>query len=212
MPGKGFDEDYGKFYKKAYQSTLQFSYQAEKQNIQDPIDLVFYFYTRLYNSSDIGNLSVYSPKETDFARSILSTLSLKEAKDFVDFALAQAATTSFDVKTFMGVRQYLAAWPSAKKEFEGWRRKEEERKKVDRDEELKNLYQTFRQGEIKKSRESLSPSELTDIEKQVEAQLLKENPKVFGPSVLVRIRTNALLADRFRIPSFEEWKKSQDEK
>ena len=211
-PGKGFAEDYENFFQKAYQSTIQFAYQAEKQNIQDPIDLVFYFYTRLYHSSDIENLSVYSPKETDFARSILSTLPLPEAKDFVDFALAQATTTGFDIKTFMGIRQYLPAWPSAKKEFEARRLKEEHRKEAEREEELKELYQTFRQGEIKKARESFSPRELTDVEKHVEAKLLEENSKVFGLSVLVRVKTDALLAERFRIPSFDEWKKSREKK
>jgi hypothetical protein len=33
-PGKGFAEDYENFFQKAYQSTIQFAYQAEKQNIQ----------------------------------------------------------------------------------------------------------------------------------------------------------------------------------
>jgi hypothetical protein len=210
LPGKGFAEDYEKFFKKASKSTLQFSYHAEKQNIQDPIDLVFYFYTRLYNSSDIGNLSVYSPKETDFARSILSTIPLEEAKNFVDFALAQAATTSFDIKTFMGVRQYLPAWQTAKKAFVARGLKEKQRKEAEREEKLKNLYQKFRQGDIKKARERLSPSELSEIEKHIEHNLLEENPKVFGLSTLVRVKTDALLADRFCIPSFEEWKKSQE--
>lgn len=136
---------------------------------------------------------------------------LQEAKDFVDFALAQAATTGFDIKTFMGIRQYLPAWPSTKKEFEARRLKDKKRKEAEREKDLKNLYQTFRQGEIKKARESLSPGELIHMEKHIKVQLLEENQKVFGLSVLVRIKTDALLADQFRIPSFEEWEKGQAE-
>jgi hypothetical protein len=211
IPGNGFHEDYENFFQKSNQNTLRFSYHTDKQNIQDPIELVWYFYTRLYNTSDANNLSVCSPKETEFARTILSSMTLQEAKNFVDFSLAQAATTSFDIKAFMGIRQYLPAWPGAMKEFEERRFKEQQRERKQKQEELENLYHTFRQSEIKKVREHLSPHELSDIEKQTKDHLLQENPNMFGLPTMVRIKTDSILAERFRIPSFEEWEKELGE-
>jgi hypothetical protein len=212
--GEGFSDDYERFFQGARLSFPELSHQTEKHNIQTPLDLLFYFYTRLYKSSGvgIGNISVYSPKETDSARSILSIMPLQEAKDFVDFALAQAVTTSFDIKTFMGIRQYLPAWPSAKKEFEARKLKEERRKTTQQEEDLKSRFQAFRKHEIEKVRANLSSGELIGMEKHIETQLFKENPKVFGLSMLVRIKTDALLEKRFCIPSFEEWRNANKTK
>jgi hypothetical protein len=93
------------------------------------------------------------------------------------------------------------------KEFEDRRFKEQQREMKQKQEELENRYHAFRQSEIKKVREHLSPHELSNIEKQTKDQLLQENPNMFGLSTMVRIKTDAILAERFRIPSFDKWKK-----
>jgi hypothetical protein len=51
----------------------------------------------------------------------------------------------------------------------------------------------------------MSPQEISRIEGMVRNQILIENPMPFGLDMLVRIRTDALLAKDFNIPTFEEW-------
>ena len=204
-PGNGFKEDYDSFYRKAIQPSFAFAYHEEKKKIQGPLELVYYFYSKLYNTKNANNISVYSPREADLAKFILLNLTSEEGRAFVDFALAQAAATGFNIKTFGGLRQYLPAWSAIKEQLEAKKQKEEKQKEERRQEEAKQRYETFRKGAIAEIRIQMSPQEISRIEGMVRNQILIENPMPFGLDMLVRIRTDALLAKDFNVPTFEEW-------
>jgi len=206
-PGHGFYEDYEKFYKAAKQQTLRFEYSKEVHEIQRPLDLVTYFYEQLYGDPESNSYSVLSPKETELAKVVLQLLEFEEAKQFVNFALAEAAGTGFDIKTFGGVRSYLPAWPKQKKKFELKRKRE----KKEEEQRLKDRYEDFRRATIAKIREQITPEELSSIEQKVENQLEEEGIEKIARRPMKRVRVNAVLVERFNPPSFEEWKTSQSE-
>jgi hypothetical protein len=208
-PGNGFKEDYDSFYRKAIQPSFAFAYHEEKKKIQDPLELVYYFYNKLYNTKDASNISVYSPRETDLAKFILLNLTFEEGRAFVDFALAQAAATGFHIKTFGGVRQYLPAWSGIKEQMAAKKQKEQKREEERRQEEAKQRYEALRKGALAEIRRQMPPQEISRLEGMVRNQILTENPMPFGLDMLVRIRTDALLAKDFNIPSFEEWEEGK---
>ncbi|MGH9876607.1 MAG: hypothetical protein ACRD5H_03140, partial [Nitrososphaerales archaeon] len=203
-PGQGFYQDYENFYKAAKQQTLRFEYSKEVHEIQRPLDLVAYFYEQLYGNQESNSYPVLSPKETEFAKDILQRLEFEEAKQFVDFALAEAAGTGFDIKTFGGVRSYLPAWPKQKKKFES----KQKREKKEKEQGLKDRYEDFRRATLSKFREQIAPEELSSIEREVEGQLENEGVEKIARGPLKRVRVNTILTERFKPPSFEEWKKS----
>jgi hypothetical protein len=205
-PGSGFQKDYDNFYMKKLQTEIQYEYLNDLQDIQEPLELVSYFYTQLYAGTDTDNVSIFSPKDTDFAKQILEDILISEAKDFVDYSLAEAVTTGFDIKTFCGIRQYLPGWPQAKEKIKKQQKKEIAKQKKEHLAQLENEYQIFRDNEIKRARKSLSFDELSSIENDVKKKIQEENNTTIGISMMVRVHTNKVISERFNIPSFDQWK------
>ena len=58
----------------------------------------------------MSSVAFVNSKDVNTAKQILAQISFEEAPAFLDFALAAARETNFDVQTLGGVRQYLARY------------------------------------------------------------------------------------------------------
>jgi hypothetical protein len=58
----------------------------------------------------VSSVAFVNSKDVATAKEILAEISFEEAPAFLDFALAAARDTNFDVQTLGGVRQYLARY------------------------------------------------------------------------------------------------------
>jgi hypothetical protein len=161
----------------------------------------------LYNNGDAGDRSVFSPKEIELASLILSGCSFEEAKDFVDYALDEARKTGFDIKQLGGIRGYLHGWSVKKEQWREQTKKARQRKEAEEEERTKEEYQHFRRERIAGIKEKLSPDELKQFEHTARSGITEDNLNPSGLNILVRLKTDALLAEQFQLPTFEEWKK-----
>ena len=55
-----------------------------------------------------------SSKDVETAKELLAHLSLAQIPDFLDYALAEAGKTRFDLQTLGGVRQYLNGYQQSR--------------------------------------------------------------------------------------------------
>ena len=210
-PGKGFREDYENFYLRKKQPELQFAYHADKKEIQEPIDVISLFYKKLYSYEDTKSINVFSNKEVDFARELLKQVEGNSIIGFIEFSLSEAASTNFDIKTFCGVRQYIPAWKKVEQQLKDRELILQKKKRQEKDERLESLYQEFRRDAIHKIRNIIQKHEITDLEEQVQQQLLDEGAQQLGLKTMVYFKTNSVLAEKYNIPTFTEWKEQKQE-
>ena len=144
-PGRGFFEDYEHFYRRRMQAELPFTLAVDV-NQQE---IVRYFYQKLYGTSDADELG-FSEKETSFAASLLEKHTMSDARGFIDYGLAEASKTNFDIKTLGGLKKYYLPYTKllAARGRATTRDTEEHEKRVK--ERTLTAYDTYRQEEVAK--------------------------------------------------------------
>lgn len=205
-PGASFFEDYEHFYRRRFQPELPFTLAYDENTIQKPQEAVRYFYQKLYGTDTVNDIAL-SEKETSFAASLFEKHGAKEIWSFIDYGLAEAIKTNFDIKTFGGLKKYylpytkhLAAEGQAKAVGT-----EQEEKRVH--ERKLAAYDSYRRGEVAGIRSSLSPAEIEAIESGIQTELEAQHPgaKIF--SGWIRGWADRAIAEKYGVLSFEEWEK-----
>ena len=203
-PGAGFFEDYEHFYKRRMQAELPFTLAVDETTIQKPQEIVRYFYQRLYGTNEANDLG-FSEKETAFAVSLLEKHPEEDLRSFIDYGLAEANKTNFDIKTLGGLKKYYLPYTkhlAAQVRSKAVGAEVEERRMEER--ELA-AYDTYRQDEVAKIRGVLSPTEIEGIESRIQAELEAKHPgaKIF--SGWVRQSADRAIAETHGVLSFDEW-------
>jgi hypothetical protein len=206
-PGRGFFEDYEHFYRRRMQAELPFTLAVDEHAIQKPQEIVRYFYQKLYGTNDADELG-FSEKETSFAASLLEMRAMEDVRGFIDYGLAEASKTNFDIKTLGGLKKYyqpytklLAAQArAATRDAEEEEKREEERRLA--------AYNTYRQEEVAKIRATLSPAEIEAIETGIREELEAQHSGTKIISGWVRQRADRAIAEKHgSIISFKEWQR-----
>jgi hypothetical protein len=169
-PGRGFFEDYEHFYRRRMQAEFPFTLAIDEHTIQKPQEIVRYFYQKLYGTNEVDELG-FSEKETAFAASLLEKRTMEDVRGFIDYGLAEASKTNFDIKTLGGLKKYylpytkhlVAQARATTKEAEEDEKREGERKL--------NAYDSYRRGEVARIRSTLSSAEVDGIETGIRAEL-----------------------------------------
>jgi hypothetical protein len=205
-PGPGFFEDYEHFYRRRIQAEFPFTLAVDENTIQKPQEIVLYFYRKLYGTNEVDGLG-FSEKETSFAASLLEKHTMGEMRGFIDYGLAKANKTNFDVKTLGRLKKYylpytkhLAAQARARALGA-----EEDEKRIQ--EQKLAAYDFYRQEEITRIRSALSPAEIEAIETGIRAELQAQHSgaKIFAG--WIRGRADRAIAEKHSVFSFEEWQK-----
>ena len=105
-PGAAFFADYDRFYRRRAQGELQWEFRADERQVGDPLKFAYLFIEKRDGRKPAASTFVTS-KEKENARQMLTEISIDEAPAFLDFALAAARQTNFDVQTLGGLRAYL---------------------------------------------------------------------------------------------------------
>src|SRR5919198_2382899 len=109
-PGPGFFEDYDRFYSRRMQPELPFALITDENTIQKPREIVLYFHQQLHRDTDADVEFGFSEKETLFASSLLEKHNVEETKAFIDYGLAEARKTNFDIRSIGGLKKYYAPY------------------------------------------------------------------------------------------------------
>jgi hypothetical protein len=203
-PGKGFFEDYNRFYNATHQLELMFQKAIEERKIQQPIELVAYFYRRLYQVDAIDE-TILSSKETSFAASLLAEHSFDEVQQWIDYAIREGRKTGFDMKSFGAIKVYGQAFQIERKKRQQQHERERQAQEERRERALLDQYTRFYRGEIQKIRQTLGASELEVLEAEARQVLERDNSHPLGIRFLLRVKMDQEIAKRYHVPSFEEW-------
>jgi hypothetical protein len=126
-------------------------------------------------------------------------------KGFIDYGLAEASKTNFDIKTFGGLKKY---YPLYTKHLAGQARArtvqaEEDEKRTNK--RKLAAYDSYRQGEVARIRGSLSPAEIEGIETGIREELEAHHSGAKVLSGWIRIRADRAIAEKHGVLSFAEW-------
>jgi hypothetical protein len=181
---------------------LQWEFRADEREIGEPLKLA-YLFSEKRTGQPVASIAYVSSKDVETAKQFLTEITFEEAPTFLDFALAEAAKTNFDVQTLGGLRQYLAGFKAG----ESRRAVVHQRKAAEQHREEDRLsYDAYRRKEVAAIFDSLPVIEREEIE-----LLARQAAAGFGGSLaeaMFATKRSHVTAQRYgnRIASFEEWK------
>jgi hypothetical protein len=202
-PGPTFFADYDRYYRRRAQGELQWDFQADQQDLHEPLQAVRLFMERRMRKPLSGFASV-SDKDTEAARAIIAGIGGFEAfPSFLDFALNAAARTNFQVRFLAGLKQYVDDYiPHKNKQVERVaaaaameRRQQEEAEEAE--------YSRFHRIELERIFQELSSEERASLKADVAP--LKSGPLSKG---LTKLTILSLIETRYsdRLTKFEKWR------
>jgi flagellar motility protein MotE (MotC chaperone) len=207
-PGRGFFRDYDHFYLGKNTRILQFERAADEARVQKPLSVVRYFFEKRLGTSNLGDQR-FMDGDIQFARQLIDRIGYDECRPFIDFALASAKSTHFEVKTLRGLEQYLVSWEANKAQREQARIKEQERVAQARQEALKETYGTMAARHAMSYLESLTPEGRNVIKAEAEQRIAHKSGRGIGFSTFVSIEERRIALEQSPVPSFDEWQRSQ---
>jgi hypothetical protein len=201
IPGPAFFTDYDRFYRRRAQSELQWQLRADQHAIGEPLKFA-YLFAEKRTGRPINSVAYVNTKDVQTAKQFLAELTLAEAPAFIDFALAEAAKTKFEVQTLGGLRQYLAAFNA----HQIVRTETEQRvAAAGRREDQRLAYNAYRRNELAAIFERLSATEQQEIESLARREATRFGGAPDGP--MFRATKHKVLSQRFseRLNTFQDW-------
>lgn len=207
-PGEAFFRDYDRFYRNRQQGELQFEFRGEQREISEPLRVAQLFVAKR-TGQPASQIASFPSKDVATAREILTVVSFAEIGDFIDYALAEATRTGFDVQTLGGIRQYLAGYQAAKAAKKASRAHDARMTQKHQAEAEKAAYETYRRSEARRIFESLTPDERDTIEEAATAKAASFNGSL--RTMMIGRKRDEITIERHgtTIKGFEEWRANQ---
>jgi hypothetical protein len=204
-PGEGFFEDYERFYLKHLEIDREYHKAEERKREEKPLRLVEKFYQNLFRRSDLSGLVILD-KEIEYAKTLLETYTPEEVTDLIMYTIESAGQNKFSIRSFGGVKVYLNAWLAEKATRAKRVAREQQKAAQQRERRLMDQYEVWKQKEVTQLRESVPAEEIAAWEDAETTQLMEEHQNPLSFPVLVRVRIDARIEERFQLPTYEEWK------
>jgi replication initiator protein A len=200
-PGAAFFADYDRFYRRRAQGELQWEFRADERQVGDPLKFAYLFIEKRDGCKPAASTFVTS-KEKENARQLLTEISIDEAPAFLDFALAAARQTNFDVQTLGGLRAYLPRYKAHQATL-AMAKREKAARRTGEDQRL--AYDGYRRHTADAIFETL-----TDTERQRIDALAQRAAIGFSGSLadaMQATKRRQIIGQRYgdRIKTFEEW-------
>ncbi len=108
-PGSAFFADYRRFYQRRERGSVQFDFNSDRQEIAEPLKVAYLFIEKRSGNRN-GGIPYVPSKDVETAKYILTRIPFEQVSEFIDFGLAQAKKTRFDVQSLGGLKQYLEGY------------------------------------------------------------------------------------------------------
>lgn len=204
-PGATFFQDYDRFYRQRHQRDFQWQPSDDRQQIGEPLK-VAYLFTEKRTGHPAASIAFVPTKDVDTAKQLIATMGFEEIPAFLDYALAEARKTDFDMQTIGGTKQYLAGYLARKKHQAAGKVREAARKEKARHEAEQQAYNCFRRSQAAGIFASLPDAEQQAIEAQARAHaakfsgFLRQTMFEFGKVRFTMERHGG------RLTAFDDWK------
>jgi len=108
-PGAAFFADYDRFYRRSQRGSVQVDLERQQQGIAEPLKVAYLFIEKRHGRPREG-IPYVSSKEVETAKWLLAAINFLEISDFLDYAIAKAAKTHFEVQSLGGLKQYVPSY------------------------------------------------------------------------------------------------------
>jgi hypothetical protein len=203
-PSDGFFEDYERFYLKHLEIDQEYHKAEERKRQEQPLRLVENFYKNLYHRGDLSGMVILD-KDIELAKTLLETYTPEEVSDLIFYTIDAASRKKLEIRSFGGVKIFMPAWLDEKSTRAKRAALQQKRADQQKEQKRRDQYQIWWRDEVTRLRASTPAEEITAMEEAEMAKLIEEHQNPLGFSVLVRVGTEARLAERYKIPTFEEW-------
>ena len=201
-PGAAFYDDYDRFYRRRSRAATRVEFEPDRHEIGEPLKLA-YLFAEKRTGHPVSSVAFVNSKDVATAKDILAAISFEEAPAFLDFALAAARETNFDVQTLGGVRQYLARFKARQVAQATAKR---EKAVADKQEDERLAYDNYRRREGAALFRSLPKREQQVIERLAEKSAARFTGSLrVSMSGVYRVQITARRHPG-AIKTFEQWK------
>lgn len=204
-PGRTFFEDYDRFYRKQQHAAVRSTFDADRREIGEPLKIAYLFAEKRFGRS-AASIAFVNSKDVATAKILLTKIAIDDMPAFLDYALAEARSTRFDVQTLGGLKQYVTGYLVTREHRAATQVKDIARKVAQREDALRNEYDAYRRTEASRILARLPKVARTAIDNDARPHVASFT----GPlhDQMLDVRKRMLTAQRYgdRIKSFEEWK------
>jgi hypothetical protein len=206
-PGHSFFADYDGFYRHRMHGEIQMNFDGDHRETTEPLKVAYMFIEKR-TGRPLKDIPYVSSKEVDNAKQLLSQLSFENIPDFLDYAIAQANKTQFDMQSLGAVKQYLNGYAEARASRAAAKTAQTTRQAQDRETEARMDYDRFRRAAADQLFTSLTADEQSIIEGLARS---KSSQATWNKGSLAEIMHGTIKAritiERHpgKIPSFEQW-------
>ena len=152
-----------------------------------------------------------SSKDVETAKELLAHLNMEQMPDFLDYALAEAGKTRFDLQTLGGVKQYLNGYLQIRQQRAAAKVTAAARQAEERQTRLRMDYDQYRRTAVEDLFQRLPADEQAAIEALARSKSHSDGRDAgYMAKTLVRLEKVRLTAERHagRISDFEHWSAS----
>jgi hypothetical protein len=206
FPGRAFFDDYDRFYRSRGQVHSQWKFKIDRGEIERPMKVAYLFAERR-TGKPASAIPFVGSKEVATAKQLLTHIAFEDMPAFLDYALAEAKSTRFDVQSLGGLKQYVAGYVAAREQLANERAREAARRVRETRENLRGEYEQFRRAEAARILASLPKAKRDAIDREAERHVAKFKKGGLRDQLL-EVRKRMLTAQHYgdRIKSFDEWR------
>jgi hypothetical protein len=178
---------------------------ADRRDTSEPLKLAYLFVEKRTGQPAPSNAFIPT-KDKETAKRLLAELPFEEMPAFIDYALAEARRTNFDVQTLGGIKHYLAGYMAFSSHKRATKAKEAAWKVQQRVEDERLAYDAYRRSQAIKLLETLTAEQRASIEEEAEAYAGSFTGSLRDRMAAVRRVHLAGATYGDRLPTFEQWK------
>jgi hypothetical protein len=207
-PGAAFFQDYDRFYRHRAQGELQWDYHAERRGISEPLKVAYLFIEKR-TGHPAASIDFVPSKDVETAKQLLAAIGFEEIPAFLDYALAEARKTNFDVQTLGGVKMYLAGYMTFTRRRATNQVREADRKKEEQLEARTLAYANFRRTQAADMFATLPQGEQDIIETLARTSAAKFNGSLQDSMFKFGLVRFTLERHGGKLQTFEQWTAGQ---
>jgi hypothetical protein len=207
-PGTTFFADYDRFYRHGSRTTVEFAEHSDRREIAEPLKVAYLFAQKRSGRTDLG-IPYVSSKDVETAKYILTHIDFEQVSDFIDYGLAQAKKTRFDVQALGGLRQYLESYSTHRQARAAHVAAQGKREAEEKATKQRTEYSNFRRLQADRLFAALSAREQAAIETAARGKAPRTGGKGSLAQIMFDFERVRITAEKYpnKITSFEQWRK-----
>jgi hypothetical protein len=207
-PGPVFFQDFDHFYRHRAQGELQWHFHADRKEVNEPLQ-VAYLFVEKRTGHPAASIAFVPSKDVETAKHLLADLPLADMRAFIDYALAEARRTNFDLQTLGGIKQYLSGYLPFQTRQNVDRAAQATFKAKERAEAERMSYDAYRHAQAVKLFDTLPADQQANIEGQAQSYATNFQGSLRDRMLASRRVHLTLATYGDRLATLDQWRQSE---